>query len=32
MAGFPPSDLIDKINETIEASGLSGQVVTVRWK
>lgn len=32
MAGYPPKDLIDDIDNTIESSKLSGQAITVRWK
>jgi hypothetical protein len=32
MAGFPPNDLIMDIDNTIEASGLKGQAIAVRWK
>lgn len=32
MAGFPPNDVINDIDNTIEASGLKGQVLSVRWK
>jgi len=32
MAGYPPKDLIDDIDSTIEACKLSGQAITVRWK
>ena len=32
MAGFPPKDLIDDIDNTIESCKLEGQAITVRWK
>jgi hypothetical protein len=32
MAGFPPKDLIDDADNTIENAKLSGQAITVRWK
>ena len=32
MAGFPPKDLIDDIDNTIESCQLSGQAITMRWK
>mmetsp|Transcript_30065 Transcript_30065/g.34951 ORF Transcript_30065/g.34951 Transcript_30065/m.34951 type:complete len:90 (+) Transcript_30065:1458-1727(+) len=31
-AGFPPKDLISKVDDTIQSSGLAGDSVTVRWK
>lgn len=31
-AGFPPKDLITKLDESIESCSLSGESVTVRWK
>ena len=32
MAGFPPKDLLESIDNTIESCQLSGQAITVRWK
>ncbi len=32
MAGFPPKDLMEDIDSTIDNSKLSGQAITVRWK
>jgi hypothetical protein len=32
MAGFPPSDLIDECEKTIDECKLAGQAVAVRWK
>lgn len=32
MAGFPPNDLVNQIDSTIESCKLSGETVTVRWK
>merc|ERR1712232_673036 len=32
MAGFPPSDLYNNIESTIENCKLSGETITVRWK
>eukprot|EP00525_Craspedostauros_australis_P009832 CAMPEP_0198113796 /NCGR_PEP_ID=MMETSP1442-20131203/5369_1 /TAXON_ID= /ORGANISM="Craspedostauros australis, Strain CCMP3328" /LENGTH=209 /DNA_ID=CAMNT_0043770977 /DNA_START=406 /DNA_END=1032 /DNA_ORIENTATION=- len=31
MAGFPPKDLIDDVDATVEACKLSGEVITMRW-
>lgn len=32
MAGFPPSDLVDKMDATVDDCKLAGQAVSVRWK
>lgn len=32
MAGFPPKDLLEDIDNTIESCNLAGQAITVRWK
>jgi len=32
MAGFPPNDLINDIDNTMEATGLKGEAISVRWK
>jgi len=32
MAGFPPKDLFEDIDKTIDECKLSGQAVTIRWK
>ena len=31
-AGFPPKDLIGDIENSIQASSLAGEAITVRWK
>eukprot|EP00339_Tiarina_fusa_P009303 CAMPEP_0117003034 /NCGR_PEP_ID=MMETSP0472-20121206/4485_1 /TAXON_ID=693140 ORGANISM="Tiarina fusus, Strain LIS" /NCGR_SAMPLE_ID=MMETSP0472 /ASSEMBLY_ACC=CAM_ASM_000603 /LENGTH=466 /DNA_ID=CAMNT_0004703541 /DNA_START=181 /DNA_END=1577 /DNA_ORIENTATION=- len=31
MAGFPPKDLLENIDNTVESCKLSGQAITVRW-
>jgi hypothetical protein len=31
-AGFPPKDLIDSVDSSIESSGLAGDSITMRWK
>ncbi len=31
-AGFPPKDLVDSIDKSIENTGLAGDSITVRWK
>lgn len=31
-AGFPPKDLIEDIDKTIESLKLSGEAITVMWK
>jgi len=32
MSGYPPDDLINQIDKTIEECGLAGQAITIRWK
>jgi hypothetical protein len=32
MAGFPPKDLLESLENTVESCGLDGQAITVRWK
>jgi hypothetical protein len=32
MAGYPPKDLIDDIDNSIENCSLAGEAITVRWK
>ena len=32
MAGYPPHDLIEGIDTTIESAKLKGEAITVRWK
>jgi hypothetical protein len=32
MAGFPPKDLLESVENTVESCGLDGQAITVRWK
>lgn len=32
MAGFPPKDLADDMENSIDSCKLSGQAITVRWK
>lgn len=32
MAGFPPKDLLEDLDNTIDTCKLSGQAITVRWK
>ena len=31
-AGFPPKDLIGDIDNSIQATSLAGEAITVRWK
>lgn len=31
-AGFPPKDLLESIDATVESCGLAGEAITVRWK
>jgi hypothetical protein len=31
-AGFPPKDLVDSVDKSIESTGLAGDSITVRWK
>jgi hypothetical protein len=32
MVGYPPNDLLDSIDNTIEDAKLKGEAITVRWK
>jgi hypothetical protein len=32
MAGFPPADLVENIEHSVDECKLSGQAITVRWK
>lgn len=32
ISGFPPKDLMHKVNETIDSCNLSGQSISARWK
>jgi hypothetical protein len=32
MVGFPPKDLINDIENTIEGCSLSGEAISIRWK
>jgi UBX domain-containing protein 7 len=32
MAGYPPNDLINDIDKTVDECKLAGQAITVRWK
>mmetsp|Transcript_36259 Transcript_36259/g.54128 ORF Transcript_36259/g.54128 Transcript_36259/m.54128 type:complete len:481 (-) Transcript_36259:358-1800(-) len=32
MAGFPPKDIWDKIDETVQSCQLNGQSIAARWK
>jgi hypothetical protein len=32
MSGFPPKDLLESLENTVESCGLDGQAITGRWK
>jgi len=32
MAGFPPRDLLARLNDTVESCKLAGEAISVRWK